>query len=194
MQPRGGRPDRRPQALLDEARQASDVVEVRVRDDDVIDPEQLARGERRDVAQVEQDRAALVEEIDELAQKGTVTGATFVQRSDSQHWSTAADYEELGIKDVVVTRYDNEASADPLTQEVEKWWPKSFCMDPGRTIGFHMEFKLGGRMYEDWGDGNGWLWWTISAALRNSSDNRWAFRASGLALGMSAAFACKYVP
>lgn len=48
-----------------------------------------------------------------------------------------------------------------LTRELSAWWPKSFCLDPKRARGFHMEFKLGGRMYEDWGDGDGWLWWTI---------------------------------
>jgi hypothetical protein len=34
-------------------------------------------------------------------------------------------------------------------------------MDPKRARGFHMEFKLGGRMYEDWGAGDGWIWWNI---------------------------------
>ena len=48
-----------------------------------------------------------------------------------------------------------------LTQELEQWWPKSFCMNPNRVTSFRMEFKLGGRMYEDWGNGDGWLWWTI---------------------------------
>lgn len=48
-----------------------------------------------------------------------------------------------------------------LTQELSSWWPRSFCLDPKRARGFHMEFKLSGRMYEDWGDGDGWLWWTI---------------------------------
>jgi uncharacterized protein YndB with AHSA1/START domain len=48
-----------------------------------------------------------------------------------------------------------------LTQDLSNWWPNSFCLDPTRVRGFHMEFKLGGRMYEDWGDGDGWLWWTI---------------------------------
>ena len=48
-----------------------------------------------------------------------------------------------------------------LTQELSKWWPNSFCLDPQRARAFYMEFKLGGRMYEDWGDGDGWLWWTI---------------------------------
>ncbi|HEX3359116.1 MAG TPA: SRPBCC domain-containing protein [Tepidisphaeraceae bacterium] len=48
-----------------------------------------------------------------------------------------------------------------LTRDTDKWWPKTFCMNPKRAVAFRMEFRLGGRMYEDWGNGNGWLWWTI---------------------------------
>jgi len=48
-----------------------------------------------------------------------------------------------------------------MTVDVSKWWPISFCADPKRAKSFHWEMKIGGRMYEDWGAGNGWLWWTI---------------------------------
>jgi uncharacterized protein YndB with AHSA1/START domain len=48
-----------------------------------------------------------------------------------------------------------------LTQQVERWWPKQFCAKPANAKAFRLEFKLGGRLYEDWGDGNGWVWWTI---------------------------------
>ncbi len=48
-----------------------------------------------------------------------------------------------------------------MTRDVSEWWPVSFCADPKRAKSFHWELKLGGRMYEDWGDGNGWMWWTI---------------------------------
>ena len=48
-----------------------------------------------------------------------------------------------------------------MTQQVEKWWPISFCADKTRAKSFHWEMQLAGRMYEDWGNGDGWLWWTI---------------------------------
>jgi uncharacterized protein YndB with AHSA1/START domain len=49
-----------------------------------------------------------------------------------------------------------------LTRELPKWWPKSFCTKRERAKGFQMEFRLGGRMFEDWGNGDGCLWWTIN--------------------------------
>ena len=51
---------------------------------------------------------------------GTITGATFIRRSDSEHWATAADFPELAVKDVVVGRYDHEGGPDALTQEMEE--------------------------------------------------------------------------
>ena len=48
-----------------------------------------------------------------------------------------------------------------MTRDVSKWWPISFCANKDRAKSFHWEMTLGGRMYEDWGDGDGWLWWTI---------------------------------
>lgn len=48
-----------------------------------------------------------------------------------------------------------------LTQQVASWWPKSFCMKPEQVKAFRVEFQLGGRMYEDWGGGEGWVWWNI---------------------------------
>ena len=44
-----------------------------------------------------------------------------------------------------------------LTREAGKWWPREFYVgaDPK---GFHIEPILGGRMYEDWGNGGGLMW------------------------------------
>lgn len=50
---------------------------------------------------------------------GAITGSTFVRRSDSEHWSTVADFPEIGARDVVVSAYDNQGSPDALTQEME---------------------------------------------------------------------------
>jgi uncharacterized protein YndB with AHSA1/START domain len=50
---------------------------------------------------------------------------------------------------------------EALTRDISLWWPTDFCADPTRTKRFRMELKLGGRLWEDWGEGNGWVWWTI---------------------------------
>jgi uncharacterized protein YndB with AHSA1/START domain len=48
-----------------------------------------------------------------------------------------------------------------LTTQAEAWWPRTFCANPARAKAFHLELKLGGRLYEDWGNGDGNVWWTI---------------------------------
>jgi hypothetical protein len=40
------------------------------------------------------------------------------------------------------------------------WWPKDFYT-VATTKGFILEPRLGGRVYEDWGDGAGLLWFTV---------------------------------
>ncbi len=50
---------------------------------------------------------------------GAVTGSTFVRRSDSEHWSTAANFSELEAKDAVVTPHHARGGPDALTQEAE---------------------------------------------------------------------------
>lgn len=52
---------------------------------------------------------------------------------------------------------------DVLTSDPSPWWPASFFSDPrGPERGaFHVEARLGGRMYEDWGGGQGLVWGTV---------------------------------
>lgn len=47
-----------------------------------------------------------------------------------------------------------------LTQDIGAWWHKDFFMGANAT--FHCDPKLGGWMYEDWGDGEGLIWGTIT--------------------------------
>ena len=49
-----------------------------------------------------------------------------------------------------------------LTRLTTDWWPKEFYSNP-RTKGFHLEPQLGGRMYEDFGDGAGAIWFQVFA-------------------------------
>jgi uncharacterized protein YndB with AHSA1/START domain len=47
-----------------------------------------------------------------------------------------------------------------LVEEIGRWWPKDFYAGPAR--GFVLEPKLGGRMYEDWGNGAGAIWYQVT--------------------------------
>lgn len=44
-----------------------------------------------------------------------------------------------------------------LVNDTTRWWPREFCVG-NQTRDFIIEPKLGGRMYEDWGDGAGLMW------------------------------------
>lgn len=49
-----------------------------------------------------------------------------------------------------------------ITEEATKWWRRDFCVN-GAASGFVFEAKVGGRVFEDWGEGAGVLWFTILA-------------------------------
>ncbi len=49
-----------------------------------------------------------------------------------------------------------------LTEETTFWWSKEFYTSE-KTKGFHLEPKLGGKMFEDCGDGNGVIWYEVFA-------------------------------
>ncbi|MBL8239853.1 MAG: metalloregulator ArsR/SmtB family transcription factor [Bryobacterales bacterium] len=49
-----------------------------------------------------------------------------------------------------------------LTEETTFWWAKDFYTSE-RTLGVHMETKLGGKLYEDYGNGAGAVWYEIFA-------------------------------
>lgn len=53
-----------------------------------------------------------------------------------------------------------------LTEQTSAWWPKDFYVG-GTPRGFLMEPRVGGRVYEDWGDDQGVLWATILIFNRN---------------------------
>lgn len=44
-----------------------------------------------------------------------------------------------------------------MVVETTSWWHADFFTAPSPQ-GFHIEPQLGGRMFEDWGDGNGQVW------------------------------------
>ncbi len=53
-----------------------------------------------------------------------------------------------------------EAVWTSLTEEIGAWWLEGFYAGTNPK-GFRLEPELGGRMYEDWGDGNGLVWYTV---------------------------------
>lgn len=53
-----------------------------------------------------------------------------------------------------------DAVWDCLTNDVGLWWRKDFYTSP-KTKSFILEPKVGGRMYEDYGNNEGLLWYTV---------------------------------
>jgi uncharacterized protein YndB with AHSA1/START domain len=49
-----------------------------------------------------------------------------------------------------------------LGEDTTFWWPKSFYTGP-KAKGFHIEPRLGGRGYEDWGRDAGVIWFQVFA-------------------------------
>lgn len=49
-----------------------------------------------------------------------------------------------------------------LTAEIAAWWPAKFYVGAA-PIRFTLEPRVGGRVYEDWGDGEGALWSTVTS-------------------------------
>jgi len=49
---------------------------------------------------------------------------------------------------------------EALVEETGRWWPRDFYAGPGKD--FRLEPRLGGRMYEDWGNGAGATWYTVT--------------------------------
>ncbi len=47
-----------------------------------------------------------------------------------------------------------------LVEDIVSWWPKDYFTSP-RTIAMRLEPALGGRLYEDAGDGAGLVWYTV---------------------------------
>lgn len=53
-----------------------------------------------------------------------------------------------------------------LTEQVSSWWHPGFFSREG-AVAFVIEPKVGGRAYEDWGNGQGLLWYTVAGVAKN---------------------------
>ena len=49
-----------------------------------------------------------------------------------------------------------------ITADIAAWWPKPFYVGEAPK-GFVVEPRVGGRVYEDWGNGEGALWATVTS-------------------------------
>ncbi len=82
-----------------------------------------------------------------------------------RHVEEGAMANEIGVAE---TKLEITVRADParvwaaLTDEITHWWRKDYYTNPA-TKRFVLEPKVGGRMYEDWGEGAGLLWYTVVA-------------------------------
>jgi uncharacterized protein YndB with AHSA1/START domain len=47
-----------------------------------------------------------------------------------------------------------------LVEDTSFWWPRNFYTNTAAKS-FHIEPRLGGRMYEDWGHGQGLIWYNV---------------------------------
>jgi len=52
-----------------------------------------------------------------------------------------------------------------LTDQVSSWWHPGFSRKG--AVAFVIEPHVGGRVYEDWGDGQGLLWYTVMGVAKN---------------------------
>jgi len=67
-----------------------------------------------------------------------------------------------------------EAVWTALTDDISAWWPAEFYTGGDEdTRRFVLEARPGGRMYEDWGDGQGLLWATVNTVNKGSSLQVW---------------------
>jgi uncharacterized protein YndB with AHSA1/START domain len=57
---------------------------------------------------------------------------------------------------------------DAVTRRASEWWHRDFYTGK-EPLGFVVEPRLGGRVYEDWGEGDGALWYSVVALRRGES-------------------------
>jgi DNA-binding transcriptional ArsR family regulator len=73
--------------------------------------------------------------------------------------ATAATLERVELEIEIAASRERVWRA--LVDETTRWWPRDFYT--GAAKGFHIEPKIGGRVYEDWGGGAGVLWYQVFA-------------------------------
>jgi uncharacterized protein YndB with AHSA1/START domain len=76
---------------------------------------------------------------------------------------TAASEQAAAVREVVleiVIEAPRERVWRALVDQTTDWWHKDFFTRPAE--GFYLQPRLGGWMYEDWGNGNGLMWGMVT--------------------------------
>ena len=71
---------------------------------------------------------------------------------------TAASVLVLSLEIPIAAKRDRVWRA--LVKETKAWWPRAFYTNE-RARALKIEPKLGGRMFEDWGRGDGLVWYSV---------------------------------
>jgi uncharacterized protein YndB with AHSA1/START domain/DNA-binding transcriptional ArsR family regulator len=85
--------------------------------------------------------------------------------SDTQS-AAAFDVQEVVVE--VQINAPREKVWQTLTSEASLWWPKDYYVNAEGST-FHIEPKIGGYMFEDYGDGEGTIWATVTQVKKNES-------------------------
>lgn len=78
----------------------------------------------------------------------------------------AAQFEVKEIVVEVVIRASREKVWHAITADTSSWWPRDFYVGSDAKS-FHIEPRIGGHMFEDWGDGEGAIWATVTLVKKH---------------------------
>ncbi|MGH2627534.1 MAG: hypothetical protein ACRDHY_12895, partial [Anaerolineales bacterium] len=75
---------------------------------------------------------------------------------------TASHIGIMHVEQAVTIQAPPRRVFEALTKDIASWWGSPHIIDDERTRDIVLEARLGGRLYEDWGDGAGALWATVT--------------------------------
>lgn len=84
--------------------------------------------------------------------------------------TAAADraFRTIDIRHEVVIKAAPARVWAALTAEIARWWPAKFYVGKA-PVRFALEPWVGGRVFEDWGDGEGAIWGMVSTVRKDES-------------------------
>jgi uncharacterized protein YndB with AHSA1/START domain len=72
----------------------------------------------------------------------------------------------MHVRQEITIHAPPERVFDALTKEIAAWWGPPQIIDEERTRDVVCEAHLGGRVYEDWGNGEGAIWAAVTRIRR----------------------------
>jgi DNA-binding transcriptional ArsR family regulator/uncharacterized protein YndB with AHSA1/START domain len=94
----------------------------------------------------------------------------------------------IQIEQEVTVNAAPEKVWDALINDVSAWWTASCMYDASRAKAMLLEARVGGRFYEDWGDGEGALFGIVTGLHRN----QWLEVSGSIGMGMAIAGTISY--